>query len=186
MSAESLTSAVVQALEALQVPYMLVGSFSSNYYGIPRSTQDADFVVQLGGIPVAAVSEKLGPSFRLDPQMSFETITATSRYVLQHADSAFKVELFMLSPDPHDQERFARRRSLPMFGRFAFIPSAEDVVITKLRWSLQGKRAKDIEDVRSVLAVQGNALDWDYIGRWCDRHGTSALLEQIRNSVPPV
>ena len=185
MSAESLTSAVVHALEALQVPYMLVGSFSSNYYGIPRSTQDADFVVQLGAVPVTAVSEKLGPSFRLDAQTSFETITATSRYVLQHADSAFKVELFMLRDDPHDQERFARRRSLPMFGRFAFIPSAEDVV-TKLRWSLQGKRAKDIEDVRSVLAVQGDALDWDYIGRWCDRHGTRALLEQIRNSLPPV
>ncbi len=30
-----------------KVPYMVVGSYSSNFYGIPRSTEDADLVVHL-------------------------------------------------------------------------------------------------------------------------------------------
>ena len=51
-----------------------------------------------------------GPPFQLDPQMSFETVTATSRYVLHLADDLFSVELFLLSDDAHDLERFARRR----------------------------------------------------------------------------
>ena len=39
--------AVVDALEALSVRYMIVGSLASNFHGIPRSTRDADFVVEL-------------------------------------------------------------------------------------------------------------------------------------------
>ena len=38
---------VLAALDAAAIPYMLVGSLASNFHGIPRSTRDADFVVQL-------------------------------------------------------------------------------------------------------------------------------------------
>jgi hypothetical protein len=180
MSAEAITLAVVETLEALGVPYMLVGSFSSNLYGIPRSTKDADFVVQLDNVSISSVRDRLGPGFELDPQMTFETITATSRYRLQHRNSVFQIELFLLSDDAHDRERFARRRRVPLQGHDVFVPSPEDVIVTKLRWSKQGARAKDIDDVRDVLSVQGDGLDWDYLRRWCAAHGTTQLLERVR------
>ena len=58
MNSEEATAAVIDALDALQIPYMVVGSFSTNFYGIPRATQDADIVVQLepGAICVAGRS----------------------------------------------------------------------------------------------------------------------------------
>ena len=96
------------------------------------------------------------------------------------------IELFLLSNDPHDRERFARRTRLPVEGREAFVPTPEDVVITKLRWSRQGRRQKDIADAESVIAVQRNQLDWDYLNRWCDAHGTRTLLDDIRASLPPL
>lgn len=186
MTSLEATIAVIQAIEALEVPYMLVGSLSSSYYGMPRSTQDADLVLHLGDTSIRAVAERLGPAFRLDPQMSFETVTGTYRYVLEVVDSLFKIELFLLGDDPHDQERFRRRRRVQTPQGEAFLPAAEDVIVTKLRWSLLGKRSKDVNDVRSVLLVQGNALDWEYIYRWCDQHGTRDLLDDIRRSIPPV
>src|SRR6185295_12396630 len=102
--------AVLDALESINLPYMVVGSFSSNLYGVPRSTQDADFVVELGNTPISEIERKLGPGFRLDPQMSFETITGTYRFIATHVATTFKVEFFLLSTDPHDRERFARRK----------------------------------------------------------------------------
>ena len=45
MTGNEATLAVIDALEACSIPYMLVGSYSSNVYGVERSTQDADFVV---------------------------------------------------------------------------------------------------------------------------------------------
>ena len=47
MNSDEATAAVIDALDALQIPYMMVGSFSTNFYGIVRATHDADIVVQL-------------------------------------------------------------------------------------------------------------------------------------------
>ena len=79
MTTDEAALAVVDALEGLGISYMLVGSFSSNYYGIGRSTLDADFVVQTDPRRATEVAERLGPAFRLDPQTSFETATMTTR-----------------------------------------------------------------------------------------------------------
>jgi hypothetical protein len=180
------TLAVIEALNALNVPYMLVGSFPTNFYGTPRSTQDADLVVELATDSMDQISPQLGPSFRLDPQMSFETVTMTRRYVAEVASIPFKVEFFLLGDDPHDQERFRRRRTTTVLGRDVAIPTAEDVIVTKLRWALLGGRSKDRDDARDVIAVQEGRIDWDYVHTWCDRHVTRALLDEVRRSIPPL
>jgi len=163
-----------------------VGSFSTNHYGIPRSTADADFVIELESHTIGQIARQLGPDFKLDPQMSFETVTGTLRYEVRVTGIPFKLEFFLLSRDPHDRERFARRVSKTVLGRPVWLPTAEDAIITKLRWALLGHRSKDRDDARDVLAVQGDALDWDYIHAWCDRHGTRALLDEVRRSIPPI
>ena len=43
------------------------------------------------------------------------------------------------------------------------VPTPEDVIITKLRWSLLANRSKDRDDARDVIAVQGDRIDWDYV-----------------------
>ena len=179
---ESLVLAVVDALVAADVPYLLAGSFSSNYYGIPRSTHDADFVIELRGRSIMELQRLLPPALRIDPQVGFETMTATLRNVVTARGVAFEVELFRLSDDPHDQQRFQRRRTVALLGRSISLPSPEDVIVTKLRWF----RDKDREDIAGVIAVQGDVLDWEYILRWCDRHGTRAMLEEIRHGIPPL
>jgi hypothetical protein len=153
---------------------------------VPRSTKDADFVVDLGDASIARVGRLLPSTIRIDPQMSFETATMTRRFVATVEGSPFRIEFFLLSDDDHDRERFRRRRPSPFLGRTVFLPTAEDVVITKLRWYSVLARAKDRDDARDVLAVQADALDWDYIDSWCDRHGTRALLDEIRRSIPPL
>ena len=71
---------------------------------------------------ISALANRLGPSFRLDPQMSFETVTTTTRFVLHVADNPFTIELFLLSDDDHDQQRFARRRRERILDRDVFVP----------------------------------------------------------------
>jgi hypothetical protein len=87
--------------------------------------------------------------------------------------------LFLLSDDDHDKERFRRKQKAMFEGRSVWLPTAEDVIITKLRWSRAGARAKDAGDVAGILAVQRNSLDLDYIRHWLDRHGTRELFEPL-------
>lgn len=175
---------VAQALEAMCIPHVLVGAMSSNVHGFARSTKDMDLVVQTDRAGLDRLIEALQDRFDLDPQTSFETITGTLRHILVAKDGKFKVEIFQLSPDAHDQERFQRRLtvSYPSLGARVAILTAEDVIITKLRWA----RTKDLDDVKDVLAVQGNTLDWTYLHHWTVLHGTRAKLDEIRASIPPL
>jgi hypothetical protein len=186
MTEDDATMAVIDALEALAIPYMVVGSLSSNLYGIPRATHDADFVIEFDSAAFSRLISRLGTDFRLGPQMTFETATMTRRHIIEVVGIPFAIELFQLSDDPHDQERFRRRQRIPILGREASMPTAEDVIITKLRWALNSRRTKDRDDARDVIAVQGENIDWPYVYGWCDQHGTRALLDEIRSSIPPL
>jgi hypothetical protein len=176
---EQFLGALLDALEAEQLPYLLVGSFSSNFYGIARSTQDIDLVVDWRDKSVLCLIPHLGDEFRVDPQLTFEGVTGTRRNKISCGSTSFEIELFHLSDDPHDQMRFQRRMRIELSGRSVYLPIPEDVIITKLRWF----RHKDQLDLQNVIDVTGKKLDWDYIDSWTDRHGTQQRLAQIRDSL---
>ena len=182
MTTDEAVVLVSRALESSGTAYIVVGGFSSNTHGIPRSTKDLDVVVSITALRFPDLLPMLGPGWRCDPQYSFETNTGTMRLILEHVNSAFKVELFALSEDPQDQARF-QRRVCKDFGDFSvWLPTAEDVIVWKLRWA----RPKDLDDVRSVIFVREREgkLDWEYIRDWCGKHGTTERLETVIASLP--
>lgn len=181
---DALVVHIIELLHELAIPYMVTGSLASNYFGITRSTKDADILIQTDSASISALARRVKHPLHLNPQMSFESITGTSRYVVENKEGEYVIELFLLSDDPHDQERFKRRRNIPMQNQSVWVASPEDVIVTKLRWSKLGKRTKDVDDVRNVIAVQAETLDWEYIHRWCGVHGTRELLDEIRSTVP--
>ena len=180
MTLEELVRRLVEALDIAGIEYVLVGSLSANFYGVSRSTQDADIVVSCSATRVAELVKVLGDEFERDPQLAFETVTATNKCLLRVKKTGFQIEVFFLSDDEHDQRRFARRRQVAMFDCQAYVLTVEDVLITKLRWLLLAGRSKDEGDIRGVLRMQHDRVDWPYVESWCDRHGTRELLERLR------
>lgn len=183
MTSDEAVENVIQALEETGIPHMVVGSFASNYYGIARSTKDADILINLGEQSIDGLSSRLAEGLRFDPQMSFEPATFASKNVIHLQGKPFEIELFHLTDDPHNLEQFRRRRRINYGSWETWIPTAEDVIITKLRWAFQLNRRKDEDDVRDVIAVQQNKVDWSYVESWCDQHGTRGLLDAIRQSI---
>lgn len=74
----------------------LVGSFSSNYWGIPRSTKGAEFVIFLPRTDLQVLCEKLSGFRWIDDQMRFETIMGTQKLLTRHEACGFEVELFSI------------------------------------------------------------------------------------------
>jgi hypothetical protein len=126
----------------------------------------------------------LGDLVAFEQQAQFDTITWGRRWVgLSKSVPPFTVELFELQNDPFCISEFSRRsrKFVPLLNRALWLPTAEDVVVQKIRWG----RSKDLDDARDVLAVQGpETLDMDYIGKWCSIHGTNGRLETILASLP--
>lgn len=181
MTSDDVSLRVVEILNEHRIPYMIVGSLSTNFHSIVRSTKDADIVIQSSLGDAARLLIREFDALSLDPQYGFESVTGTRKLILRaHLTEEFIVELFGMADDPHDQERFRRRISVDWNGRPAWIASAEDAVVTKLRWASYVGREKDIGDARNILAMKADALDLPYIENWCDAHGSRPLLEKIR------
>ncbi len=183
---EEAVGILLDALNKLGLEYMVVGSFSSNRYGVPRATKDADFVLRIVAADRERLYASLPANFKVDPQVSFEMITGTWRQIIDVPEIPFMIELFELSSDPHDQSRFSRRKRLTLLSRDSWLPTPEDVIVQKLRWAHGAKRSKDFDDVVAVMGVQGEAiLDWTYIEKWCAEHGTLEVLAEAKVAAAP-
>lgn len=186
MTADEAVVAVIDALQQADICYMVVGSLASNLHGIPRSTRDADFVIDVDAGALQRLENGLPPELQLQPQGSFEPVTGTTRHVIELSGSPFVAELFVCGDDPHDRERLARRARVRLFDESAYVATVEDMIITKLRWARDAHRAKDLDDARNMIAVRGDDLDWTYVTKWCAIHGTDRLLRELRESIPPM
>lgn len=177
---------VLDIIERLEIPYMVVGSLSSNAYGVVRATQDADLVVVLKGDDLKKLNELLPPGFHLNPQAFFETVTGKTRHIIDIDDPVYTIELFELSDGEFDASRFGRRTLIELDDRPRHVQTAEDVVIQKLHWFHLAHRRKDHDDARDVISTQRSHLDWTYIRTWCQRLDLTGELEQMLATLPQV
>jgi len=51
MNPEEILQLILSKLDQYGIPYMITGSFASNMHGVPRSTYDADVVIEAIGMP---------------------------------------------------------------------------------------------------------------------------------------
>jgi hypothetical protein len=184
MNIGELAVAGIKACEAEGVDYMLTGAFATSCHGIPRSTKDVDLVLSLptaGELP--AVMRRLEADVEFTGQVQFDTLTWGKRMVGSTREAPYlKIELFELFDDPFVQSQFSRRKMIhvAVLGRDCQVPTAEDVVVQKLRWA----RDKDLIDALDVVVVQQpENLDLKYIRHWCHEHGCEERLDAILHEI---
>jgi hypothetical protein len=169
----------VQALEALKLPYALMGGFAVRVYGIPRSTQDVD-------ITVLCDDENLQSLFRLIEDRGYDVddvykqgwrdsvagmpLVKCKRYLGGHP---IDVDIF-LCESPFQLSLVNRRRRDKADDQEYWLVSPEDLLLLKLVAS----RQRDYLDAIDVLFTQGQ-LDEQYMRHWAKELGVLDKLEQV-------
>src|SRR6266851_91827 len=167
---------VVQVLNELQIPYVVVGSFASSARGVPRATIDADIVAQIAPDQVEAIVERLLSSdFYVDDLAVRRAIAWKRAFNAIHRESMFKVDVYV-SRDEFTNKQLERKLSekiLPDSDAIVDIATSEDTVVAKLVWFRKGGDVSDRQwsDVLGVLKVQRNRLDYAYMQEWSARLG---------------
>jgi len=171
---------VFDALEALEIPYMVVGSFASTFWGRPRTTHDADLVVEIPQDKAAELAHRLAPDFYAPDFVVEEAIRKRDQFNAIYLASAFKVDFWLLKDAPYDRERFHRRLLGMLFQREVWISSPEDVILSKLQWHLISGSERQLQDALEVYEVQEPYLEQEYLDRWARALGMPELLDRIR------
>ncbi len=181
---------VVRELERLDIPYMVVGSFSVSFWGAPRTTHDADLVAAMPAELAGALARALRAEFYADDESMRRAIYRHSMFNVIHFDTGFKVDVWLLSADPYRQVAFERRRRVRLFEGSQFevyVATAEDTILSKLLWFQESGSDRDFDDVVAVYEIQAPDLDQVFLDGWAGNLGISDLLARVRAeaALPP-
>lgn len=177
---------LLDILDRAAIPYMIVGSFASNLYGVPRATQDADVVVEISASSLKELLPLLERDFYVSADAAREAITWERSFNAIHYDTAFKVDLIVRKDRAYSREEFRRRRRFEVFARERWFASAEDTILSKLEWAKMGQSERQFRDAVAVARVQGASLDMEYLRKWAQvldvEHELNRLLSLLADS----
>lgn len=149
--------------------------------GVPRMTHDIDIVVILDNPKAIDLIEFFSePHYYLDKGSVIEAVAQRSSFNLIDLKEGSKVDFWMLTDEPFDQSRFARRHVEEALGMKLPVSSPEDTILQKLKWAeLSGGSEKQMADALGVVEVQGERMDRTYLDDWAERLGVSGRLQRI-------
>ena len=153
MSAISFYIRVVQALDAIGAPYMIVGAFAGYAFGLTRVTLDIDILVDLNDAHFDALSDRFPlPRYYADPEMMRNSTRMGIMFNLIDTEEGVKADLVPLSREPAYRLTFERRTRRTFkdelgktFEAWCAVPS--DVIIGKLKAWEEGRSNKHPQDI---------------------------------------
>jgi len=173
----------VNILEELNITYAIGGSLASSVYGKVRFTADVDITVE----PFEGKADEIFRLVRSDFYISWDAMQQALRqrssFNVVHLESAFKIDVFIRKDTEFERQLLTRRKFMKLSegAKKAFsVVSAEDIILLKLRWYKQGGCGSEIqwEDILSVLEVQTDRLDFEYLKKWSAILEVSELLQK--------
>lgn len=176
---------IVEAFEALSIPYLVTGAMASITWGEPRFTNDIDIVAELNVKHIAPLEAYFPKTeFYFDERMIQEAIKSRGQFNIIHPASGLKIDVYVSKRTPFDRSRFARRRKVRLTGDCeAYFAAPEDVIIKKMEYYRQGGSEKHLRDITGILTISGGQIDGQYISEWASRLGLleiwNAILERL-------
>jgi len=158
--------------EHLGVPYAIGGAVAASFWGVPRTTQDADCLVAVPAVAYQRLADALNDAgFAMDRSGDPQPVTVEA--LLQQARDdkymtlvcrATSVELFV--PVVPLQHSILKRAVGRLFhGRTILVTTPEDLILLKMAFH----RLKDLQDIKGILHVQKGRLDIAYLRQWSAR-----------------
>ena len=164
MNALSFYLKVVQALEEIQAPYMIVGAFAGLAFGVNRATFDVDILVDLreGDFDALAARFPL-PRYYADPEMMRDSTRLGIMFNLIDTELGVKADLVPLTREPGYRVAFDRRirqsfedESGQIFEAWYAQPT--DIIIGKLKAWEEGRSVKHPSDIYAMLVFALSGL----------------------------
>jgi hypothetical protein len=176
---------VVEILEELKIPYMVVGSIASGAYGEPRMTQDIDVVIDLREEQIKSLCAEfpLG-EFYVSPEAALDAVRQQGQFNVIHPSSGNKIDFMIARRDSWGRTQLSRRqRVLVLPDQKGYTARPEDIIISKMIYYREGGSEKHLRDITGILKVSESEVDRDYVAKWAKELGLMEIWEAILKRV---
>jgi len=171
------------ALDSLGIRYAIGGGLASSALGVFRATADGDLIAAIFLANLVPLQNALGPDWYADLPMMESALRAGRSFNVIHKVTAIKFDIYPARTEFHlSQLERARKIRLPLDGAVpCSVTTAEDILLAKLRWYLDGGESSDRQwnDVVGLLTTN-DSLDLGYLQNWAARLGVTRLLEKAQ------
>ena len=171
---------VVQRLDKAGIPYMVTGSIAGNFYSQPRMTRDIDVVIKMGINQIDSLYSLLRDDFYVDRNSMEEALANRSMFNVIHSEKVVKIDLIVIKPGEYREVEFSRRVKRKVNNSEVFVVSPEDLILSKLHWAKESRSDTQLGDVRNIIALNKDALDFQYLGKWAQELSVLELLEEAQ------
>jgi hypothetical protein len=159
-------------LNRQKIGYVLVGGIVVSIHGIPRSTVDADMILNLEGkaLPVLVrFLKRNGFTTSLaDAQAAF---AERSHFTAEDTLSSLRLDIKGIYNEM-DRNAYERRVRFRFKGFDMMIQTPEDLIAAKLGYGSE----QDIRDAEGVYITKKGKLDLEYLKTVCRSYGVSKEL----------
>jgi len=170
---------VGKVFDALGITWLIGGSVASSLHGIPRATQDIDFVADIHSQHVRPMVAALEADFYIDADMIRDALLRRAAFNIIHLPTMTKVDVFTTRTDRLSRQEMDRRCRFSVGEGHLFLASPEDIILQKLDWHRKsGGSERQWRDVLGVLKIQQGRLDLDYMREQAQHIGLNELLEE--------
>jgi len=178
---------VIDVLEAVGARYAIWGGWAVVAYGEPRFTMDMDILLDPLGLPDKIFVKRLRESgFAVDEIGLFNAL-AGGYFNIIHMPSQLKVDFFVPAQGVLLHRAILERVYLPFdeIRRAAYV-SAEALVITKLQAYAESESTRHLDDIATVIRLQGQKLANEQIDIYAARAGLFGVWRSLwENNRPP-
>ena len=172
--------------EKLAIPYAIGGAVATSFWGVPRTTQDADCLVAVPSVAYQRLADALNADgFEIEQPSGPQPVTVAALLEQVRRDRfmmlscrATNVELFV--PVVPLQESILKRAVGRLFhGRTIRITTAEDLILLKMAFH----RQKDIQDIKGILHIQRGHLDMPYVRKWSGEMLEPTAIQELEDLI---
>jgi hypothetical protein len=164
-------------LDDMGLKYMVTGSVASIIYGEPRLTHDIDLVLELPEKSItnliAAFDEELfycpaSESIRIEARRE-----QRGHFNIIHHQSGLKADIYLSGNHPLHQWAMGKRRQVSLGPSSAkiWVAPPEYVIVRKLEFFFEGGSKKHIQDIRGILELSKDLVDFGTVEHWVEKMG---------------
>ncbi len=174
----------IEPFERLGIPYMVTGSIAAIFYGEPRLTHDIDIVLHLREPDIG----RLCAMFPLDgyycppPEVIQVEMRRESHahFNLIHHATGLKADCYPFTGDRlHAWALQNRRMQSLAVNQMVQLAPPEYVIIRKMQYFRDGGSQKHVQDIQSMLAVQGGAINMQFLLHELKEKNLEVLFNEI-------